>query len=80
MTEGEYKSALINLAQDGQVQFTPDQIDSMTLDEVKQHIPEDVKDIVETKIAARLSLTKMVLMLPMVEHILLLTCAKTCFV
>lgn len=52
MTEGEYKSALINLAQDGQVQFTPDQIDSMTLDEVKQHIPEDVKDIVETKIAA----------------------------
>nr|DAD95322.1 MAG TPA: hypothetical protein [Podoviridae sp. ctsNK10] len=24
----------------------------MTLDEVKQHIPEDVKDIVETKIAA----------------------------
>lgn len=52
MTEGEYKSALINLAQDGQVQFTPDQIDAMTLDEVKQHIPEDVKDIVETKIAA----------------------------
>lgn len=52
MTEGEYKSALINLAQDGQVQFTPDQIDAMTLDEVKQHIPEDVKDIVETKISA----------------------------
>lgn len=52
MTEGEYKSALINLAQDGQVQFTPDQIDAMTLDEVKQHIPEDVKDIVEIKIAA----------------------------
>ena len=24
----------------------------MTLDEVKQHIPEDIKDIVETKIAA----------------------------
>lgn len=52
MTEGEYKSALINLAQDGQVSFTPDQIDAMTLDEVKQHIPEDVKDVVETKIAA----------------------------
>lgn len=52
MAEGEYKSALINLAQDGQVQFTPDQIDTMTIDEVKRHIPEDVKDVVETKIAA----------------------------